>query len=445
MALNRQLKRGLVGSGQNTAKAIKANSTVSISVLVLLFLVYFASTASARPSVDALLHDSFFHSLAGKRVSAPSINNRSRVVGLLHGVPGSDAHDHVQEELETRDEHGQLVSHMRYHVTPHQNMFSFDEAQEIDSIVCSKDRSVLTLSTSTGHPFSAALVQSLRDGVARGVREGRPFVGVGHQNWGCAAEPHTRMLGNTSIMVQILEVLAVSLHSGIVKLRTIPASWHHVFEHASISFHSRHLPHGRVPAESLRQAHERLSANQQQPSTHRLKSGEGITTSSSWSFGSFIDSVCSLAWHYIQDTVDKVIESVKVITALAELGLTGDLSVSPTDQQIVGFGVNYNIDKKLANGNLPMDSGIDGVTGSCSNCYAYAGLTLHFEITISNYSLVSAQLYVLGSLELNVEGSFDFQQQYVATFKGQPQTPYVSPSMSLSLAGLSFTVQVTVP
>jgi hypothetical protein len=198
-------------------------------------------------------------------------------------------------------------------------------------------------------------------------------------------------------------------------------------------------------AESLRQAHERLSANQQQPSTHRLKSGEGITTSSSWSFGSFIDSVCSLAWHYIQDTVDKVIESVKVITALAELGLTGDLSVSPTDQQIVGFGVNYNIDKKLANGNLPMDSGIDGVTGSCSNCYAYAGLTLHFEITISNYSLVSAQLYVLGSLELNVEGSFDFQQQYVATFKGQPQTPYVSPSMSLSLAGLSFTVQVTVP
>jgi hypothetical protein len=91
-------------------------------------------------------------------------------------------------------------------------------------------------------PFSAAFLQRLHAGIGRAEQEQRPFVAVGHQHWGCTGGANgAKFIGESSVLVVVLEVMSISNNGRVIVLHTAPASVTDIFEHAHIKFSSSAL------------------------------------------------------------------------------------------------------------------------------------------------------------------------------------------------------------
>ena len=171
-----------------------------------------------------------------------------------------------------------------------------------------------------------------------------------------------------------------------VSFATEEAGYHDVFEHASIRFRTSAFP------ESSFHQHDHAHVQQEQQvlasylepagedglrgTTHRRKLGF---------FGDFWSSATKLVSSVVTvgaKIVDAVVDTVDAIGTVANLLVTGDLSLDKS-YTLDSFGWNYD---SATQGAKTATTTISS-TVVCNNCYAHAELDLVFDFDIASYKV----------------------------------------------------------
>jgi len=233
---------------------------------------------------------------------------------------------------------------------------------------------------------------------------------TGHRHFGCKYQS-----GAPKTMMK--RIVAVKNYTNTVKLITVDANFHEVFEHASVSFSTNKVPQSTVSP--------LLHPESPKPVRNQVVVKRDVF--------SWIHRV----WQGAVNLIQEISTVVADVYTFGKDFLTGDTQYS--DSWVLA-SLDYNFD---SNNNYVINETIS-ISGqvACTNCYVHGSVTLFFSLDIQSYSLQQMHILLQGLLAVGIGGYITGTSDP----NGEISVGTITlPDLDFVLAGIPIVIHTTMP